>query len=193
MNTMLDTGRAGAAAAHAQRCRRTVIAERLIARAPGAVKEVDWDALEAAPAWLALPDAQLLALQRQVGAVVYAPQMRLWIDGARLAAVRAAVGDSFLQALLAQRDAPLPHELLPLPRIELAAQLTARLQAAGAAVLLASIAPGPLRRAAGAVLGLASAPALACELAQSLVARAQSIAAAPDVRRPTRDAPGSAR
>ncbi len=191
MSAKRDTGHAGAAAAHAQRRRRAAVAERLIARAPDTVKDVDWDALDRAPAWLALPDAQLLELQRQVGALVHAPQMRLWIDGARLAAARAAIGDSLLQSLLAQREAPLPRDVLPLPRIDAASQVAAKLQAVGAAVLLASIPSGALRHAVATVLGQAGAPALACELAQSLVARAQSLA--PDARRPTPDVSGGKR
>jgi hypothetical protein len=160
-----------------QRRRRAVIAQRLLSSDSEAIGEVEWDVLDRAPAWLALNDSQLAIVMRQVGAIVCAPQIRLWIDGARLAAARAALGDAFVQALAAQRDAPwLPPALAPCPRIDTAEKVGAELQAAGAAVLLATLPTGPLRRVLGDVLGAAAAP-MAAQLAQSFVERAGALVA----------------
>ncbi|HJV95523.1 MAG TPA: hypothetical protein VJ608_05770 [Albitalea sp.] len=161
-----------------QRRRRATLAQRLIAMAPDAVGALDWDALARAPDWLALPDDALLALQRQVGALLCAAEMRLWIDGARLAAARAALGEPYLRALLAQPAMPsTPLDAAACPRIALPGQVGALLQLAGGSVLLASLTHGPLRRAASAALAPAVASTIARELARSLIARAQSLAA----------------
>ena len=161
-----------------QRRRRAALARRLVASAPDVVAALDWDALDRAPDWLALPDDDLLALQRQVGALLCVAEMRLWIDGARLAAARATLGEPYLRALLAQPATPAtPLDSAVGPRIELPGQVGALLQLAGASVLLASLTHGPLRRAASAALAPAVASTLARELARSLVARAQSLAA----------------
>jgi hypothetical protein len=182
---MNATGHPAAHGAHADRAQareqrrlRAAIAARLQFKAPAAAATLDWDALDRAPAWLALPERALATLQRQVGALLYAPDMRLWIDGRRLAAARVALGEAFLNALLAQRDAALmPLDAAARARIETAEQVAARLAAAGAAVLLAAIPAGALREVAAAAMAPLSAAAMACELAQSLVARALVLSA----------------
>jgi len=134
--------------------------------------------LEKAPAWLALPEAKLATLQRQIGALLYAAEIRLWIDGARIAAARAALGESFMQALLMQRDLlAFPQDPAARPRIDAAEKVATHLQVIGAAVLLASMPQGPLRRVVTAAMAPTAAAAMAPEMAQSFVARAQSLAA----------------
>ncbi len=155
---------------------RAAVARRLAAH--DAAAALDWDQLGRAPAWLALPDAEAATLQRRVGAVFQARAIRLWIDGPRIAAARAALGEGFLARLLALPDAvSIPMELVSVPRAESAAQVAPRLQATGAAVLLASLAHGALRRAAAALLAPAVASAMAPDLAASLVERALALAA----------------
>lgn len=157
------------------RRRRAAVARRLLAAAPEAAAALDWDTLDAAPTWLSLPDTELMVLARQVGAILCAASIRLWIDGARIGAARAALGAPFLQALQALPDAQLlPRNVAPCPRIDTAEQVAPMLRTSGLGVLLASLPSGPLRRAATAVLG-STASTMAPALAQSLVARAQTL------------------
>lgn len=162
----------------AMRARRARVASLLVARAPEAVAALDWPALDRAPDWLALDVDALAAFQRQVGAVLCARAMRLWIDGPRLAAARELLGTPFLAALLAEPDlAAVPMGLVPVPRIDAAAQVGPALQAAGGSVLLAAMPHGPLRTAAGAALAPVVASSMAHELAESIVAQAKALAA----------------
>jgi len=173
------TGDAGSRRRH-----RATIARRLLAAAPHAAAGLDWDTLDAAPAWLALGDAELMVLARQVGAVLCASSIRLWIDGARIGAARTALGASFLQALQTLPDTQvLPRNVAPCPRIDSAEQVAPMLRTSGVGVLLASLPGGPLRRAAVATLG-STASAMAPALAQALVARAQSLTARTPPRTP---------
>ncbi len=159
-----------------QRRHRAAVARRLAGH--DAAAALDWDQLSRAPAWLALPEADAAVLQRRVGAVFQARAIRLWIDGPRIAAAQAALGEGFLARLLALPDAvSIPMELVSVPRAEHAAQVAPRLQATGASVLLASLAHGALRRAAAALLAPAGASTMAPELAATLVERALSLAA----------------
>jgi hypothetical protein len=159
----------------ARRHRRAAVCRRLLAAAPEAAGSLDWDALDAAPAWLALSDADLMVLARQVGAILCAASIRLWIDGARLGAARTAVGAPFLLALQALPDAQvLPRNVAPCPRIDAAEQVAPMLRTSGSGVLLASLPNGALRRAATALLG-GNASTMAPALAHTLVARAQSL------------------
>jgi len=161
-----------------RRRRRSAIASRLLASGADAISAIDWEMFETAPAWLALPDARLATLQRQIGALLYLPEIRLWIDGARLKAARAVLGEAFLQTLLGQRDLHgFPQDTGKRPRIDTADHVPTHLQVAGASVLLASIAQGPLRRAVSAAMAPTTAVPMACEMAQSLVARVQALAA----------------
>jgi len=171
-----DAPAAQASEARSRRHRRAAVARKLIAAAPDIAPALDWDALDAAPAWLTMADAELMTLARQVGAVLCASTMRLWIDGARLHAARAAVGAPYLQALLAVPEAQLlPRNVAPCPRIDSAEQVAPMLRTSGLAVLIASLPSGGLRRAAVAMLGT-TASSMAQVLAQSLVSRAQALA-----------------
>jgi len=159
-----------------RRQRRAAVARRLLAAAPDVAASLDWETLDSAPAWLALSDAELMVLARQVGAMLCATSVRLWIDGARLGAARAALGAPFLQALQALPDAQLlPRNVAPCPRIDAAEQVAPMLRTSGLGVLLASLPNGPLRRAATALLG-STASTMAAALAHALVSRAQTLA-----------------
>jgi hypothetical protein len=161
-----------------RRRRRAVVAARLLASGADAISAIDWDMLDKAPAWLALPEADLATLQRQVGALAYASEMRLWIDGARLGAARAALSEAFMQALLGQRDlVAFPPDALALPRIDHASKVPTNLQIVGAAVLLASMPQGSMRRVVTAAMAPTAPAPMATEIAQSLVNRAQALAA----------------
>jgi hypothetical protein len=161
-----------------RRSRRAAVAARLLASGADGISAIDWEMLDNAPAWLGLTEAKLATLQRQVGALLYAPEIRLWIDGARLGAARAALGDAYLQALLNQRDLlAFPQDGAPRPRIDSAEKVATHLQLVGAALLLASLPQGALRRAVTAAMAPTAAAPVAFELAQSLVARAQTLAA----------------
>lgn len=183
----MNVSSASAASTTTRRGMRAAVAQRLLAKASAAVEPLDWDALDAAPAWLALPEAELATLQCRVGAVLCAPALSLWIDGPRLSAARAALGETFLAALLAQpASASIPTDLVASPRIDSAALAGLQLRSAGAAVLLASLPHGALRRAAAIALAPGASSTLSQGLAQSLVAQAQALAvgqAANDDRR----------
>ena len=179
MNAPNPLGHAAVAAIEIleRRRRRAAIAARLLASGADAISAIDWEMLEKAPAWLALPDAKLATLQRQIGAFLYATEIRLWIDGPRLAAARAALGETFMQTLLAQRDLmSIAPDAVVRPRIDGAEKVSTHLQVAGAAVLLASMPQGPLRRAVTAAMAPTAAAQMAAEIAQSLVARVQALA-----------------
>lgn len=161
----------------AVRARRARIASLLVARAHEAVAALDWEALDRAPDWLALGDVELAALQRRIGAVLYARAIRLWIDGPRLAAARDLLGAKFLAALLGQPDAAsIPLGLVGAPGIASAAEVASALQSAGASVLLAAMPHGALRNAAAEVLAPVTASAMSHELAESLIAQAAALA-----------------
>jgi len=166
------------AEASKRRGRRAAVARRLLAKAADAAATLDWDTLDRAPEWLALREAALAAFERRVGALLCAPALRLWIDGPRIAAARAALGDAFLRALLAEHDKPAVDAGAPAPpRLQSAERVATLLQAAGAGVLLASLPAGPLRRAATGVLSAGIPLTMVPELAQALVARTWAIAA----------------
>ncbi|HUL64383.1 MAG TPA: hypothetical protein VLW55_07185 [Burkholderiaceae bacterium] len=194
MNAPNALGHAALAAIEVRerRRRRSAIAARLLASGADAMSAIDWEMLEAAPAWLALPDAKLATLQRQIGALLYAPEIRLWIDGARLNAARTVLGETFLKTLLAQRDLhAFPQDTGTRPRIDTADHVPTHLQVAGASVLLASIQQGPLRRAVAAAMAPTAAMAMACEMAQALVTRAQSLVTQGSSSSPLSTSPGS--
>ena len=163
-----------AAAAASARRHRTMVAARLIHQAPRLAATLDWDTLDNTPTWLSLPDDELTALQCRIGALLYSRAMRLWIDGARLGAARAVLGEPFLHGLLTQPDAAaVPAGAMKLPRIETALQVGPLLRATGASVLLASLPAGPLQGAAAALLAPAVAAEMHPELAQTLISRAE--------------------
>ncbi len=155
-----------------RRYRRAALAQRLLSHAPDAAAALDWDTLGSAPDWLVWPEPQATRFQCQVGALLCAPQVRLWIDAPRVAAAARALGHPYLQALLRLPETlTLPHDVAGCPRITAAGQVAPLLRAAGVGVLLASLPAGPLRRAAGALLAPLGASAMVGALAQSLVAR----------------------
>lgn len=160
-----------------RRRRRAAVASRIVSSGADA-SALDWAMLESAPAWLALPDARLATLQRQIGALVYANEIRLWIDGARIGAARQTLGEAFFNALLAQRDlAAFAVEGGARRKINTADDVAPQLQVAGAAVLLASLPYGPLRAAVIAAMAPTAPADILTELAQSLIARAHALAA----------------
>lgn len=158
-----------------RRERRHALATRFLARAADHVAPLDWDALDAAPAWLSLPDAALGTFCCKVGAVHAAPALRLWIDGARIAAARTALGEEFLQAVLANAPTAL-HAVPALPQFTSAATIRKDLTTAGAGVLLASLPPGPLRAAAVATFAPIEPAPIVAELALATVQRARTLA-----------------
>ncbi|HSW05252.1 hypothetical protein [Aquabacterium sp.] len=163
------------AAASEQRRHRAAVAQRLVDLAPAAVDVLDWDALDQAPAWLSLPEAAQLILQARIGALLYAPELRLWIDGPRLAAARALLGDAVLDDLLTQPEAAMPRGLVRSPRIDHAGEVAAQLRSAGLAVLLAAMPPGLLRAIVIAATGATAASAMSAALAASLIARGRAL------------------
>lgn len=162
----------------ALRLHRAAVAQRLLASAPQAAAPLDWDALGRAPAWLALPESAFATFQCRVGAVLHGRALRLWIDRARLTAAQAALGAPFLRQLLAEPEsASIPIGLVAGAEIESPAQVEPVLRQAGAAVLLACLPDGLLRDALGAALVPVTASPMAAELALTLVARTEALAA----------------
>jgi hypothetical protein len=157
----------------ALRERRAAIAQRLIDLAPGAVDAIDWDALDRAPDWLALPDAAFLILQARLGALLHLPAMRLWIDGPRLAATRVLLGEAVLDDLMSHPESAMPFGLTPCARIDSATQVGPALRATGVSVLLAALPRGPLRDALCRGLAPVEPSRMTPELAETLVVRAR--------------------
>ena len=156
-----------------RRERRAAIAQRLIDLAPRAVEAIDWDALDQAPDWLGLPEASLLILQARLGALLHLPAMRLWIDGPRLAATRALLGEAVLDELLSHAEPAPPLAATPTAPIESAAQVGPSLRAAGVSVLLAALPPGALRDALARGLAPVRPAPLSCQQADALIVRAR--------------------
>jgi hypothetical protein len=157
----------------ALRERRAAIAQRLLDLAPGAIDAIDWDALDRAPDWLALPDASFLILQARLGALLHLPAMRLWIDGPRLAATRVLLGEAVLDDLMSHPESAMPFGLTPCARIESATQVGPALRACGASVLLAALPRGPLRDALCRGLAPVEPSRMSPELAETLIVRAR--------------------
>ena len=160
-----------------QRERRAAVAQRLLDLAPREVAAIDWDALDAAPDWLALPDASFLILQARLGAMLHLPAMRLWIDGPRLAAARVLLGEAVIDDLMAHPESAMPFGLTACAPIASAAQVGPSLRAAGVSVLLAALPRGPLRDALCRGLAPVEPSRMSPELAQSLIARARLLGA----------------
>lgn len=163
-------------AAALQRACRSAIARRLMQRESDDVARISWADLEAAPAWLALNDEALLQYARRVGAVLCAPALRLWIDTARIAAARTAVGDLFWQVLLAQPD-PMTPGAGYVPPLESAESVAPMLAKAGLAALLATLPQGAVRRVATATLARGPLPQVAVAHARSTCERADAVIA----------------
>ncbi|WP_157265955.1 hypothetical protein [Azohydromonas aeria] len=158
------------------RRRRAAIAEQLLAASPALAGDIEWDALDAAPPWLALDAAASDRLQCRAGALLCGAELRLWIDRPRVAAARAAVGETWWKALLAQPVPALPPGVAP-QRVGDGAPVVERLQALGAAVLLSALEPLPLRRAAAPLLAVPAPLDFTAEAARQLIAAAESLEA----------------
>lgn len=177
MSTSASTS-ANWARASVRRRQRAAVAEQLIARVPHAVEAIDWNALDGAPEWMAWDAERLEALQHRVGALVLAPELRLWIDAPRLAAATRALGAPMLHALLALPDGEmLPRDVTPAPHIVRADQVAQSLRACGASVLLAALPSAELRQATSLLLTPTRPSPMAGALARSLVARTIQLAA----------------
>lgn len=184
----LDPAGQPASGAARQRGHRAELAARLLADAPRAAHALDWAALDAAPPWLGLGPAARALFARRVGAVLAAPALRLWIAAPRIGAVQAAVGVDWWQALVGRTDWPaLPPALPAWPDDgpSGAAGIAASLQAAGAAVLLATLPHGALRHVASELLAPAAAflvpPPAARALLETALALQCARAGAPQV------------
>jgi hypothetical protein len=166
------------AACRARRARRACIARRLVAGASDAVADLSWEALDRAPDWLTLPDDALRDFLRRVGASMYAPALRMWIDGARLAAARDLLGAEVLAALLARPDTgSIDEESSELPPIDGAAAIAPVWRLVGAGVALASLPQDTLRQAAAAALAPAADTTVSPDRAGTIVAQAQALVA----------------
>jgi hypothetical protein len=162
-----------AAGSHALH-QRAAVARLLLARAGDAALALDWESLDRAPAWLALSADELAALQRRLGAVHCAGTLRRWIDSARLGAARQALGEAFLQALLASDAQGDPADAPAIPHAD---QVEPLLRHVGAAVLVSALPPGRLRRVVEAALKPGVALTLAQEAADATLSRAQALLA----------------
>jgi hypothetical protein len=158
-----------------RRRRRAAIAEHLLAAAPDLAADIEWDVLDRAPAWLALDATASDRLQCRAGALLCSAELRLWIDRPRVAAARAAVGERFWRALLA---APAPLPASP-QRVGDDTPVPQRLQALGAAVLLATLDAPVLRRAAAPLLAPPALLDLHPEAARQVLAAVAQLEAAP--------------
>jgi hypothetical protein len=134
--------------------RRGAVAARLLDAAPDAAAALDWDALDRAPAWLAVSDAELALEQRRIGVVLNKVAIRLWIDRRRLAAARSAVGEAFLRAALADGTAPdaARDRGIEVSSIAGDGDVGEWLRQAGAAVQVAAMSDSELRHAVAIAL-----------------------------------------
>lgn len=137
---------------------RARLARRLLDEAPAEARSLSWAQLDAAPAWLALERAELLALARRCGSVLAAPALRLWIAGPLRELARTALGVPWWRAVRSAPDWPalpadLPASLSDWPDVTTPEALAQRFTEAGAAVLLAGLPHGALRHAASRRLG----------------------------------------
>jgi hypothetical protein len=108
-------------------------------------RQIGWNALAEAPLWVYAPSGEKDQLALLTGALVRAAQMRLWIDGERIAQAIALLGDTCFENILAfelgaQCQPPEMPDLMPMKQ---------QLIQSGATVLLASIADESIRHATG--------------------------------------------
>lgn len=141
-----------------ERQTRARVARCLLADAPAEARSLSWAQLDAAPAWLALERAELLALALRCGSVLAAPALRLWIAGPLRELARSALGAPWWRALRSAPDWPglpdgLPASLADWPEVTTPQGLGQQFTEAGAAVLLAGLPHGSLRHAASRRLG----------------------------------------
>jgi len=174
------TGATDAAVAPWRHRRRAAIATRLLHGAPDAAATLDWEALDNGPDWLAAPDADLIRMQRRIGAFACASAIRLWIDRRRIAEACAAVGDAVLREALAARDAAQTAPPWPTTMPEPGGDVAEWLRTTGAAVQAAAVADTALgRTVALALCGCADgALPMAPAVARDVVARAAGVGVA---------------
>lgn len=132
---------------------RARVARRLLEDAPAEARTLSWAQLDAAPAWLGLERAELMALALRCGSVLAAPALRLWIDGPLRELARSVLGVPWWRALRSTPDWPplpagLPAGLSDWPEVRTPEGLGQQFTEAGAAVLLAGLPHGSLRHAA---------------------------------------------
>jgi hypothetical protein len=144
------------------RHQRAAVARRLLAAVPHEARTLTWSHLDAAPAWLALEQDELLTLARRCGSVLAAPALRLWIAGPLRELGRAALGTAWWRALRSAPDWPrlpdgVPVTLADWPQVTTPEALAQQFTEAGAAVLLAGLPHGALRHAASRRLGAVGA------------------------------------
>ena len=160
-----------------RRRRRATIAARVLASGADAISAIDWEMLDKAPAWLALPDAKLATLQRQIGALLYAS--RSGCGSTVPAWPRRAARSATPSCRRCSRNATCRHsrsDASARPRIDSAEKVATHLQVVGAAILLASMPQGALRRVVTVAMAPTAPAPIATELAHALVARAQTLA-----------------
>jgi len=117
-----------------RRRRRTAAAGLLLQQGDAGRRGWTWDTLAELPAW-ALDAEEAQALAQWAGALWFAPAVPRCIDGARLSAWRALLGDDGVQAVQLAATATGASNLPP------AAQLQPALQQRGRALLLGSLPP----------------------------------------------------
>ena len=155
-----------------QRRLMAACASRILDAGDDLCQRLSWQTLSHCPDWLGLPDSIFASLQRRLGAIVYASQIRLWIDQPRLAAARDAVGAPWLHRLCSQREiVPLPMQGFDREPIDHAGQVVGALSRAGAALLTANIAPGPLHEAFAAALGVKADIQINPDLVNAMIKR----------------------
>ena len=178
MNAPLPAAQREAMNTRERRLHRAAIARRVRAGAPDQAHSLDWEALDQAPSWLALPDEELAHLQRAVGAVVHDAELRLWIDGSSIAAARSAVGQQVWQGLMDPRSRPAGGVGLSAIGSRLNADpntVSESLARVGTSVLLAALPHGPLRTIALELFAPIAAAEIVEPLAQSILAKAQAL------------------
>ncbi len=155
-----------------RRIRRAQAAELLAALRSPAAESLSWAMLLEVPEWCHWPPSRREHLVLIAGALFAAPAMRLWIEAKRIEAARAVVGADVFDRVMARES--LPREVPPLPAGEDEREL---LQAAGAGVLLGSLAHDCLRDGLAPLLPR-SAGTLPHMIATALAADALALMAA---------------
>lgn len=135
--------------ASSQRQMRAATARRLLALyEQDALAEPErwtWEEIDRMPLWCLLPTSQRERVQRVTGALMMAPEMRLWISAQPLDEAERLLGVDTLAAILERADALSESQAQGNPphidedARSLAEGLDARMMAAGASVLTASL------------------------------------------------------
>ena len=177
-----------------RRRRRGAAARQLLALAvKGALdapERWDWDTLGSLPSWCLLDAPARLRLQRVAGLLFLGPELRLWIDRARLDEAAALVGADALDAVIDEADRRFAGSdvdgagsVAPVAASAGAdaPSLAERLDGTGAAVLLATLPDGLPIEGLGAALG-EPIGTLSVELAEGLLDAAERLLVRTDER-----------